>query len=258
MPAPAHHDTHKPQVLAWRPSFRYSLLADLQGGILKIQKCLYGVAGLLLASSTIHAAVINVSLGQSGQNWVMTGLGANGSNDGTYSIQQGSCGSSAGLTTCTLSGSILAAGSSAGYNSGTYSFVTTYATADVLPVQGQSQTPNSNLFYYDYLANDVTMVLNLNTGSGNFSETMSTAGGFPAGVGFGFTYVGTEVCTIVATCSQANVGYVNGATISGPVTISASFTIPDATNAPEPQSLALMGITSLAAAGLWLRSKRTV
>ena len=76
----------------------------------------------------------------------MTGLGAYGSNDGTYSIQQGACTSAAGLTTCTLSGAILAAGSSPGYNSGTYSFVTTYATADVLPVQGQSQRQTVTCF----------------------------------------------------------------------------------------------------------------
>ena len=38
------------------------------------------------------------------------------------------------------------------------------------------------------------------------------------GPGFCLAYTGIETCTLVATCSQANVGLVAGATISGLVT----------------------------------------
>lgn len=221
---------------------------------MKVQITMFAAAACLLASSTMQAATVAVNLGASGQNFVLTGHGANGGGNGTYTIQQGACSSAAGLTTCTLSGSIVAAGSSAGFTSGTYSFVTTYATADVNPIQGVSQSPGSNSFVYSFLAPDVSMVLNLTTPGGNYVEPAVTGGAF-TGVGFSFAYTGVETCTVVAVCTQANVGITNGATISGPVTMATSFTIPDATT-PEPTTLALSGLSVLALAAFAKRRKQ--
>lgn len=225
---------------------------------MKLRVHQYFAAGLFLAASSMHAATVNISLGQAAQNFILTGLGPLGSGNGTYSIQQGACSASAGLTTCTLSGAITGSNNPS-FASGTYSFVTTYATSDLLPIQGESQNPTSNSFFYDFLASDVNMTLNLSgTPSGNVSEPMVTNGNFDPGTGFGFGYV-NYVCSglpAATPCSQANVGQFSGATTTGPVTMSASFTIPDQSATPEPGSIALTGIAALVGAGYWLRRKR--
>jgi len=222
---------------------------------MKVPIRFYAAAGLLLAASAIQAATVNVNLGQSAENFVLTGHGPTAGGNGTYTNQQGACVNSAGLTTCTLSGSIVAAGSSAGFTSGTYSFVTSYATADVFPVRAVSQSPGSNFFVYSFLSPDVSMVLNLSTPGGNFVEPMVTGGNFDAGTNFSFAYTGVETCTLVATCTQASVGIVDGATISGPVTMSTSFTLPTVVTTPEPTAFALTGISGLLLA-IGLRRKR--
>lgn len=228
---------------------------------MKLNVHLYAAATLLAAVTTIQADTVNMSLGASSQNFVLTGLGpiASGpdAGDGKYSITQGACTNSAGLTTCIMSGAITSSDHSA-FGSGTYQFITTYATADVLPIQGFSSTPTSDSFYYDYFATDVNMTLVLSgTPSGTVSEALVTNGAFDTGTGFGFGYV-SLVCAglpVATPCSQANVGQVPGATTTGPVIISASFTIPDVTPTPEPTSLALMGSTLLGL-GFLLRKKR--
>lgn len=216
------------------------------------------VAGVFLALSTslLQAANVTVSLGQTAQNFVLTGLGPQISNgDGTYSITQGSCATAAGLVTCTMSGNITSA-SAAPYGSGTYSFITKYAASDVLPIQGQSQNPTSNNFFYQYLAPDVNMTLNLFTPGGNFIEPLVTNGAFDPGTGFGFVYA-SYVCAGLppaVPCSQANVGQYVGATTTGPITISANFTVPDVVS-PEPSGNALSGLSALLGIGLWLRNR---
>lgn len=192
-----------------------------------------------------------MTLGASAQNFTLSGLGPAGNGNGQYSIQQGSCSNSAGLTTCTLSGAITGS-SSALYASGNYSFVTTFATSDVLPIQGQSTTPISNSFFYQFFAPDVNMSLLLSgTPSGNLTVPMVVNGAFAAGTAFSFGYVSTTCTGLGATpCSQAAVGQVAGATIAGPVTMNASFS-----STPEPGTFGLTALSLLAGTGLWRRRK---
>jgi hypothetical protein len=201
-----------------------------------IRATMLAFLGVAFAGLTLHANII-VDTGASTQNFILTGQGATGGGNGTYTIQQGSCTASAGTTTCTLSGA-LAAGGSAGFTSGTYAFVTTFATGDVNPIQGESEgvypAANSNDFFYTFFAPDVSMVLDLAAPGGTFDVPLVTNGSFD-GPSFSFGYTGTEVCTGVATCSQGLVGITAGATISGPVDISASFANP----VPEPSSVIL-------------------
>lgn len=104
------------------------------------------------------------------------------------------------------------------------------------PIRGISESvdpgSDANFFVYSFLAPDVSMVLDLNTTGGTYDVPLVTSGNFDAGTSLFFGYTGTEACTLVATCSQANVGLVGGATISGPVDIEATFTTP----VPEPSS----------------------
>ena len=203
--------------------------------------------GVAFTALTLRAG--SVSLGASTQNFILTGQNT-AAPFGDWVIQQGSCGPLIGTVTCTLSGSIL--GGSPGFTSGTYSLVTTFLATDLDPVQGISvgidpgPLPGSNEFYYDYIAPSVSMVLDLDTPGGDYAVPLVTAGVFD-GPGFSFTYTGTEVCTgAVATCDQADVALVPGATISGPVDINATFT--DAVAVPEPSSLILLFTLALAVA----------
>jgi hypothetical protein len=208
---------------------------------------------LLVAASAaqVNTFASMVDLGQSTQNLVLTGLGANGAGDGTYDIQQGSCSSATGMTTCILSG-VISGSTPQGFSPGTYSLLTTFAASDVMPVQGTSQSPGSNLFVYDFLAPDLSIILNLDVGGANYVEPLVTAGNFDAGAAIFFTYTGTETCIGLATCTQANVGVDNGAVISGPVTISASFP----STVPEPSSFSFVGLSALCQLmAIWWRSK---
>lgn len=195
--------------------------------------------GVAFTALTLHADIF-VDLGASTQNFILTGQGQVPGPFGTWGIQQGSCGPLTGTVTCTLSGSIVAGGSP-GFTSGTYSFVTTFLATDLDPVQGISASvdpgPLANYFHYDYLAPSVSMVLDMHTPGGDYSVPLFTGGVFDGG--FSFAYTGTETCTGVATCDQAHVGLVNGATISGPVTM--SIDIPGTPTAvPEPSSVILL------------------
>jgi hypothetical protein len=203
-----------------------------------IRATVFAFFAVTFTGLTLHADIF-IDTGASAQNFVLTGQGPTGAGNGTYTIQQGSCTASAGTTTCTLSGS-LGPGGSPGFTSGTYAFITTFATSDVDPIQGESEgvypAANSNDFFYTFLAPDVSVVLDLAAPGGTFDVPLVTNGSFDAGTGFGFAYTGTENCTGVATCSQGLVGITAGATISGPVDISASFANP----VPEPSPVILL------------------
>jgi hypothetical protein len=203
-----------------------------------------------------------VDLGPSAQNFVETGQGAvtkNSGTYGTYTLQQGSCSAAAGTTTCTLSGAITTGGSP-GFTSGSYSFVTTFATSDVSPIQAITSTTDpgsgANFFNYSVLAPDVSMVLDLTTSSGTYVEPLVTGGNFDAGAGFNFSFT-SDMCsgTPVSSCSPALVGLTSGAILSSPVTIRAAFNA--ATTTPEPRFLASAGLMVLLSGAVWLRRKQT-
>jgi hypothetical protein len=132
-------------------------------------------------------------------------------------VQQGACSATAGTTSCTLSGD-LASGGSPGFTSGTYSFVTTFGTSDVDPIQGITSVPDpgvgANAFNYSFLAPDVSMVLDLNTSSGMFVEPLFTGGNFDPGTDFSFGFTGNTCSgTPVSTCDPAHVGLVAGSVV---------------------------------------------
>jgi hypothetical protein len=218
-----------------------------------IRAAMFAFFAVTLTGPALHADIL-VDTGASTQDFILTGHGATGGGNGTYTIQQGSCTASAGTTTCTLSGA-LGPGGSPGFTSGIYAFITTFATSDVNPIRGESAgvypDPTSNDFFYTFLAPDVSVVLDVVAPGGTFDVPFVTNGSFDAGTGFSFAYTGTEVCTVVVPCSQGLVGITAGATISGPVDISASFANP----VPEPSSLILLLTMGLFVAALTARNR---
>jgi hypothetical protein len=208
--------------------------------------------GAILSGAAVaaQAVPVTVSLGPSVEDFLLTGLGPNAAfgGRGTYRIGQGNCLFDGTNTTCTLSGAISSATNPI-YGSGTYSFVTTHAGA-LSPVLGVQNNVNPEFFNYFALGATTDMTLNLFTSNGNFSEDLVVDGAF-TGAGFSFGYVSTT-CTGVAVCSQSGVGFVDGATITGPVRISATFDVP-VTRVPEPGSAWLAGLAML---GLAAGSRR--
>lgn len=94
----------------------------------KAHKSLITAAAIALAGAlAAQAQEISLDLGLSSQNFTMFGLGdaaVYGPGYSTWSLEQGSCATSAGNTTCTLSGSYTSTSSL--LPSGTYSFLTEF------------------------------------------------------------------------------------------------------------------------------------
>jgi hypothetical protein len=203
-----------------------------------IRAAMLAFFGVAFTGLTLHADIF-IDTGASAQDLTLIGQGPTGGGNGTYTIQQGSCTVSAGTETCTFSGN-LGPGGSPGFTTGTYAFITTFATSDIDPIRGESQgvypAANSNLFFFTFLAPDLSVELDLVAPGGTLDVPFVTNGSFDAGTGFSFAYTGTEVCTGVATCSQGLVGITPGATISGPIDINASFASP----VPEPSPAILL------------------
>jgi hypothetical protein len=202
----------------------------------------------LLSAAPVSAATIVVSLGPSAQNFTLYGIGPLASNParGTFNLGQGSSvfNAATNTSTFTLTGAIT--GGTAGYNSGTYSFVTTYAGLNT-PQAGPNgpsavtTVADPNFFNYLFISPTTTMTLNLFLPSGTVSQQMFAADNFVPGTNFSFLYSGATTCTGLGAlpCNMLNTGRTPGSTMSGPVTISASFTVPDAP-VPEPATWATM------------------
>ena len=206
---------------------------------MRLKPVLY--AGILASSvmaGTARADTI-INLGASTQDFTEYGLGENPAGYANWNIAQGS-GTSNGVTsTFTLSGSI-ASTNLAGFSTGTYTFVTTYAGTDTpyagpLAPTGTSISPGSSYFQYSYIDPSTSMVLTLTNGANIFSETLVSAGAF-TGAAFSFASTGNNVCTGVSVCTDYNVGITPGASDASPVTIFVD--IPAAV--PEPSTWAMM------------------
>jgi hypothetical protein len=206
------------------------------------------------AASTAQAANVTISLGQTAEDFILYGQGANGSGDGTYTIQQGSesYNSVTNTTTDSMTGSITGS-SKPGLASGSYDFVTTYLGTPIgsggTQIQGESNGVGSDEFFYTLLDSSVDMTLFLTgTPTGNYTIPLVTNGAFD-GPGFGFGYVSSSCSGLTALpCSQYNVGITPGASISGPVDI--GITVASSV-VPEPSTWAMMlaGLAFLGYAG---------
>lgn len=217
------------------------------------------LAAVALAGAA-QAGAVSVSLGASSQTFTLYGKGAISPGVGSFTIGQGASSYDGVTSTFTLSGAIT--GGDAGYNSGTYSFVTSYAgpntpTAGPAAPFAQSNPNNTNFFFYDFLDPTTSITLFLDTPGQNYAIPLVTAGNFVAGTGFSFAFA-NATCAGVAVCDQNTVGLTPGATIFGPVTIGASFTVATpAPGVPEPAAWALL-VAGFGVVGIAARRRRTV
>ena len=214
-----------------------------------MKQSIWVVGGLLTASLVAQATTVNVSLGQSAENFIETGTGASAGGFGNYVITNGNCTASVGTSTCTLSG--VYTGSTPGFTGGTYQLITIFATAT--PLLGRSTTPGGNSFSYSFIPSGATINLILNqTGGPTYNEPIFAGGAFVGG--FSVAYVSTTCSgTPVSPCTTGNVGLTPGAIISGPVIGTGRFDVADT---PEPGSMGLAGL-ALVAGRVLTRRKRS-
>ena len=191
-----------------------------------ISRMAFCLLGLSMTALVAQAASVTVDLGLSAQNFTMVGSGPNGAGLGQYVITMGACSASAGITTCTISGSFT--GTTTGFTAGTYVLTTTYVGTGSTPFLGVEQAAGSNYFAFSSIPGTATMTLNLTTSSGTVVVPMYAGGGaFVTGNSFGFLY-SSQACsgTPVSSCSVAQVGVTAGSSITGLVTGSATFVSP--------------------------------
>jgi hypothetical protein len=225
---------------------------------MKLIHGLLTMAGILAVAGTTRAESVTVNLGASSQNFVETGISDNGFGEAQWFITQGACAVSGGDTGCTLTGNYT--GSTAGYTSGTYSLVTTYAgtgptystpfgppyTNGPSPLLGISVAKGSSDFEFEYLDPSTTIMLYLDQTGGADSLVPIFEDGFFVNH-YGLSIANTPACTGVGSvaCNPFNVGETNGATITSLDTGSATFedftvsTLPPP-KVPEPSSLTLL------------------
>jgi hypothetical protein len=201
------------------------------------------LTGIFVAAiaGSASAGTISVGLGPSTQDLVLYGTGPTGvletyGPQAGYQIGQGSGTYDAGANTSTF---VLSGAISSGF-SGTYEFITTYPGV-ASPVLGSnaplavSSPGDAFSFNYSFLAPGTTIVLDLFTTTGNFSENLYSNGVFG---NFEYAFV-SDTCsgTPVTSCDQYTVGLTPDAILSTPVTITADFVT---SGVPEPSTWAMM------------------
>ena len=198
------------------------------------------IAGALIASPSLRADTVSVTLGLSNENYTMTGQGSNGTY-GTFLDEQGACTASGGTTTCNLTGSYT--GSTPGFTSGTYNFITTYDSST--PLRATEFGTNSFSFGGTDISVNTNMYIDLvDSISGYHHEAIFDGTSFVGG--FNITYA-SSTCTgtPVGLCNLDNVGQTYGAILSGPITGGAIFNIPNVAPVPEPGLLAFGSVPAL-------------
>ena len=146
-----------------------------------------------------------VTLGQSTQNFVLTGIGANSSGQGVSKMGWGTCTYDGTNTTCTLSGPFTGFG-----KGGTYSFVVVYPGNGEFPLNAVSQSPGNDRFFAQA------------TGPFSFTITLAENGGpstsFYSFANFNFVYANATCTGNPPSCGVGQVGLTPNATISGHIT----------------------------------------
>ncbi len=158
-----------------------------------------------LAAAPSLASV--ATFGPTNQTITLTGLGVNAAGQGVDRVTWGSCVQSGGNTVCTVTAPFTGFG-----GGGTIAWVLTYAGSGPSPLTTSSQTPG----------NDTLNPFSLSTGS--FITTITEANGTTLnfyGEAPYFSYNQGTQCTLASTCAAGQIGYTNGATITG--NVSGSF-----------------------------------
>lgn len=210
-----------------------------------------GLAAVALAG-TVQAEAISVQLGESAEILTLYGRGPISPGIGSFDVGQGASSFDGTTSTFVLSGAIT--GGDPGYDTGTYRFVTTYAgpdTPDAGPNAPLAQTNPQNplFFFYREIDPSTTITLFLDTPDGDFVIPLFVNDAFVPGTNFSFLRT-NSTCTGVAVCTQNNVGLTPGATIFGPVTITATF--PEAPPPPPPPAVPEPATWGLMLAGFGL------
>jgi hypothetical protein len=207
------------------------------GASVNMQLRIVVVTGLLLTSGAAWALPVTVNLGKSAEPFVEYGLGPNSDNLGTYAFDQGTCAFDGTKTTCTLSGAFT--GAAAGFTTGTYTLVTSYAGNNrAAALAGAAISGMPNFFSYTSAAASTSITLNLHTESGTFVQPVLAGGSFdPALTDLAFSFVPPYTCSgvAVAPCTPASVGLTNGAIVQAPVTTVVSFDV--SSTGPTPTAV---------------------
>lgn len=165
---------------------------------------------LLFLTTAVPQASAVITLSRSSQNYGLTGIGANATGAGQSTVTFGNCTFDGTTTTCIISGTFT------GLGEGTYTFTVSYGGNGIFPLNAVSQSPGSNLFFFE--ANS-----NYNPNTFDFFITLAPINAPPihfySFANFSFLY-SNPTCTGANPCGVAQVGVTPGATISGPVAVS--------------------------------------